>query len=217
MGSQHLRKSRRRWIVICAKIIGITVCLGALLLALQFLRIPRTLGFGVLGAMDRARDAGREGDLDVAMYWANVAVKRGGHTHLGEPYYLRGRIHEVRGELRKAIEDYTQAISCDEKDSASYVARGRVYEKLGNLDAAVKNYCHQILANPNSKHCPQRCAEQRAERNGPDTLDEMIEVFDRAIAANPGDDSFRKARAILRSAWRCSPPLEGDRKRDTVF
>ena len=160
----------------------------------------RALGFGTFGALDRATAAQEEGDLDLALYWANLAVKRNGHFQV--TYHTRGRIREAMGKLTEAIEDYSQAMECSQGFGGYYVDRGRAYEKLGQLDAAVRDYCKEIIRNPNSKFGPQSWAEQRAERKGAGTLDEMIAVFDSAIEKNPTNKTFIKCRTILAKAKR---------------
>ena len=190
----------KRWIVITSSIFGLICLILCLGVFLQFMNIFRALGFGALGALDRARAAQEAGDLDSALHWANVAVKRNGHFQ--ETYYRRGSVQEALGKLPEAIEDYSQAIKYDQVPGGYFVDRGRVYEKLGQTDVAVREYCKGIQMHPDSKFGPQRWAEQRAEREGPDTLDEMIAVFDSAIENDPNNESFTRCRQILANAQR---------------
>jgi len=152
--------------------------------------------------MDYSYSALRKGDFDTALEWANLAVERDSQFTAG--YYLRGEVHEARGELREAIQDYSYIVESDSGGdfSSARIERGRIYEKLGQLDAAAEDYSRAILATPDSRFGPQMYAELRARRDGPDTVDEMIEVFDRAVKENPDNESLRTARSILANCRR---------------
>jgi len=191
---------RRRLIAAVITVVLIWVFFGGPVVVVLLCSVFRTLGWNVSGAMYRARQAEADGNLDEALRWSNRAVAR--DPSFCEAYSQRGRIYEAMGEPARAIDDYSQAIDLAPYLFEYYIDRGRVREKLGQVAAAAGDYAHALLADPDSLSGPQMYAEQRAERSGPETVSEMIAVFDEAIERNPNDESLRKGRWILISARR---------------
>ncbi len=112
---------------------AVAVCtLGLVVLfALHWFNVLRVLGFGALGAEDRAWECLQAGDLAGAKSWLDKAISRAPEWY--EPYELRGEVHERMGLDHKAIDDYTTAARLSAPYSANALAlRGRVYEKLNH-------------------------------------------------------------------------------------
>ena len=55
---------------------------------------------------------------------------------LATKYYNRGIAHSRKGELKLAIENYTQAIELDPNNSDAYYSRGGAWLRLGEQDKA---------------------------------------------------------------------------------
>jgi tetratricopeptide (TPR) repeat protein len=66
-------------------------------------------------------------------------------------YYDRGRAYDAKGEIDKAIEDYTNAINNPSAETiqAACNNRGLDYEKKGELDKALQDYTKGIEGMPN--------------------------------------------------------------------
>ena len=55
---------------------------------------------------------------------------------LATKYYNRGIAHSKKGELKLAIENYTQAIELDPNNSDAYYSRGGAFLRLGEREKA---------------------------------------------------------------------------------
>ena len=55
-------------------------------------------------------------------------------------YYLRGVTYHSKGELEKAIADYTEAIRINPDHAKAYNNRGAAYEYKGEYDKAMADY-----------------------------------------------------------------------------
>lgn len=55
---------------------------------------------------------------------------------LATKYYNRGVTHSRNGELKLAIENYTQAIELDPNNSDAYYSRGGAWLRLGETEKA---------------------------------------------------------------------------------
>ena len=63
-------------------------------------------------------------------------------------YYGRGRAYGKKGDLDKAIADYTEAIRRDPKLVKAYNNRGVAYAKKGENDKAIADYTEAVRLNP---------------------------------------------------------------------
>jgi len=59
---------------------------------------------------------------------------------LARVYFDRGFAHELQGDLRRAITDYTEAIRLDEQLVDAACARGQACQQTGDFRGAVKDY-----------------------------------------------------------------------------
>ncbi len=76
--------------------------------------------------------------------------------------YLEGRIHELRGQVNEALENYEQAIASDSLDVRYRLADAELRYKLGDLDGAMQQLqSYQDLADS------QRDADVRSLMGGP--------------------------------------------------
>ena len=87
----------------------------------------------------RARLLIQIGDLDQALKDTNDAIA----TLPDEvTYYVRGNIYELKGELAKAIDDYTRADRILPGQQHVIENRATVYERLGRTEEAQKDRKH---------------------------------------------------------------------------
>jgi tetratricopeptide (TPR) repeat protein len=63
-------------------------------------------------------------------------------------YAYRGLAYYRKGELSKALSDYTAAIQLYPVAAITYVDRGHVYRELGDYDKAINDYNVAIKLNP---------------------------------------------------------------------
>ena len=64
-------------------------------------------------------------------------------------YDNRGLIWQEKGDLDKAIADYTEAIRLDPKYAMAYDSRGRRLGTKGDLDKAIADFNEAIRLDPN--------------------------------------------------------------------
>jgi tetratricopeptide (TPR) repeat protein len=106
------------------------------------------------------------------------------------------------------VDDYTSLIQFQPEVPDYHFHRGRAYEALGDVDKALSDYCDAILSDLKGDYTLQAWAELRARRSGPETLREIANVFEKAIARHPRDKRLQEALRELRQAktrtW--SPP-----------
>lgn len=156
------------------------------------------LGFGREGALDRAIRAADAGNIAEAVSWCDEAIRR--DPRYGPSYELRAEFHEQQGDYRGAVEDYSSLIHLEPDNPEHYFDCGRAYEALGDEGKALSDYCDAILSGSKSTYSIQDWAERRAGRSGPDTVDELIELFKKAVARHPKDSRLQEAVRELRQA-----------------
>jgi len=66
-----------------------------------------------------------------------------------EFYYNRGLENYYKGELDRAIADWTEAIRLKPDYTEAYYNRGVAYNAKGELDLVIENYTMAITLNPN--------------------------------------------------------------------
>jgi len=138
-----------------------------------------------------------EGRIDEAIDWCNRAL-----SWDDDPvaYDIRAGLYQKKGDVQRAIMDYNFAIELDLDFASWYAHRATAHEQAGDLRSATKDYCRAILTNPGNTSGPHTCARIRANRRGPDTLDEMIAFFERALETYPEDKEIADSLRILRRA-----------------
>jgi len=205
----HMRSSEgdgRNVITTGLRVIVWAIALCALglvvLLALHWFNVLRVLGFGALGAEDRAWECLEAGDLAGAKSWLDKAISRAPEWY--EPYELRGEVHERMGLYHKAIEDYTTAARLSAPYSANALAlRGRVYEKLGNRDAAALDYAAALLADYKSPapavgpRAAEHIAQVRTESKPEQAILELARFLKEAMRRHPEEPTLREAYELL--------------------
>lgn len=132
-----------------------------------------------------------------------------GKTMRGVAYVVRGLAWQKKGDLDRALADYTAAIKINPKDALAYNNRGMLWRERGDSNRAIADFTAAIAINPlpRSDEAYLRRGnaivakrdvnvyENRAlallERSD---FDGAIADFDRAINLTPnGADSFKRA------------------------
>ena len=75
-----------------------------------------------------------------ALFLMGAIATQANLPQIAELYYKQGRQYYQKGLLRKAQEQYQQALSLNPDDTKFRIALGEVYESLGNLKLAEEQY-----------------------------------------------------------------------------
>jgi tetratricopeptide (TPR) repeat protein len=67
---------------------------------------------------------------------------------MANAYYNRGIAYRSKGNLDRAIDDFTQAIRLDSRESEFVNDRGAAYHAKGDIDRAIADYDKAIQLNP---------------------------------------------------------------------
>lgn len=57
-----------------------------------------------------------------------------------EAYYIRGTCYERKGDIEKAIKDFSYVLSKEENHVNAAFARGACYNRLGEFQKAIEDY-----------------------------------------------------------------------------
>lgn len=68
----------------------------------------------------------------------------------GQSHYDQAFAHQSRGELERAIAEYSEAIQLDPKYAAAWYNRGGAYKAKGDLDRAIADYDKSLLIEQNA-------------------------------------------------------------------
>ena len=99
-------------------------------------------------------------------------------------YFSLGLTYQQRGEYKKAIEYYDQAIEINSQFAEAYYNRGLAKVKSGNPKEAIQDYDKAIEINPQDADTYHNRGYANAELGNPK---EAIQDYDKAIEINPQD------------------------------
>jgi tetratricopeptide (TPR) repeat protein len=100
---------------------------------------------------NRANFFRNRGDYDRAIEDYDEAIRRTsdlGFSSIQYAYGDRAQCYLKKGEVLKALEDFSAAIDHDPDRAHRYTARGQVYLKIGNLERARKDYDDAVSLDP---------------------------------------------------------------------
>lgn len=117
-------------------------------------------------------------------------------SHLATVHAMRGSCWTRVGESEKAIQDFTDGIRLDDKQSDNYFGRGIVWDELLELDRAIEDYSQVIRLVP--KHSQAYCNRGGARFFAGD-YDNALADLNEAIRLNPNDAIAYNTRAWVRS------------------
>src|SRR5262249_50503096 len=88
------------------------------------------------------------GDAAITACTRAIASGRYRGKELARLHYNRGVEYDNKGELDRAIDDYTEAIRLDPRDADYFAARGIAWRAKGELDRAIADYTEAIRLDP---------------------------------------------------------------------
>ncbi|NQU22049.1 MAG: tetratricopeptide repeat protein [Candidatus Nealsonbacteria bacterium] len=189
----------RRTLASAPAIVAVCICCAVLCVVAYRVGVSHAVRPDLIGALQRVRELEKAGKIDEALALCDESLAWR-ETRYG--YQCRGRLYEKKGDLQRAIADYTRAIALHPENAYLYAFRGRAYEKIGDLRKAADDYCRALRGYSLSAYNPQDYAEIRAERKGSDTIDEMIAFLKNVLNKYPEDNSIQSSLSILRRAYR---------------
>jgi tetratricopeptide (TPR) repeat protein len=126
---------------------------------------------------------------DALALTAEQASKLLGHSVI---YYKRGFSYAARGDLERAIADYTRAIELDPGNRNDWIGRGVARLRKGDVDGAIADFDRAIQLKPDEALAYN---DRAAAYSGKRDLRRAVEDYNRAIALNPHDPYFYQHRA----------------------
>ena len=115
------------------------------------------------------------------------------NPHDGDAYYNRGLTYGKKGEISRALADYTKAIDLNPNYAEVYYNRGNSYREKGDLDRAIKDFTKTIELDPNY-------AEAYTNRGGAYSFkgeaDKAILDCSKAIGLSPSDVGAYNNRGV---------------------
>ena len=123
--------------------------------------------------------------------WLGCLLKKWLKQKKAGAYNNRGLVYLKKGDLKKAIEDYTRAIALKPDYALAYNGRGTAYFNKGKFDTAIQNYKKAIDCAPDDElkadaHSNRGNAYFR--RRGKGDLTQAIEDYTQAIDCAPNNE-----------------------------
>jgi tetratricopeptide (TPR) repeat protein len=100
---------------------------------------------------DRYSDCSQSKDPDRQIRGCTQIIERGkreSREWRSYAYYNLGLAYQKKGEVDRAIADYTKAIAIDQKYSNAYNNRGLAYYRKSEVDRAIADYDKAIAIDP---------------------------------------------------------------------
>ncbi len=162
-----------------------------------------------------------DGNPDMRITACSRLLKRRRMSHYNRSvtYNARGTAFSDKGDEKRAIKDYSQAIRLTPKDTAAYVNRGNSYNALGQNKRALKDFNRAIRLNP--KHVDAYIG--RGSVYGDlEQFDRSLVSYNKAIRLDPqnanaflnrgktffGKDQYDRAIGDFTKALRLDPELD---------
>lgn len=99
-----------------------------------------------------------------------------------KPYYMRGRAHQVKGELSTAFADYSKVVELDPGNPQGYVARALIFIAKGDVASALTNCATALRLDPN---CAQAFYARGGALQAKGEMGPALQDFDKAVRLNP--------------------------------
>ena len=149
---------------------------------------------------DTCDDAG--GDEAIAACTRAIDSGRLEGHDLAVKYYNRGVEYKNKGDLDRAIADYTETIRLDPEDKDPYINRGVAYDAKGDHDRAIADYSEAIRLDPKDTD-PHNNRGVAYKAKG--DLDRAITDYNEAIGLDP---KFAKTYINRGNAYRAKDDLD---------
>ncbi len=168
----------------------------------------------------------------------SISIKQGIYlSNLTKKQFLasvinnRGIVYGINGENKKAMDDFSKAISLNPNHSELYVNRGNVYKDIGEYQNAILDFSKSISMNPN---CVMAYISLGNAYGLAKDFNRALENFSKAISLNPENLLLTNAyinRAMiyavkkdkenvfkdLRKAIKLNPELKNEIRNHTAF
>jgi tetratricopeptide (TPR) repeat protein len=143
-----------------------------------------------------AQDCGQIADLDRTLSGCTkvLALKTLKEPLHSAAYVLRGRAYAMKGDVDRAIADYTEAIRIDPKAPFALTFRGGAYYTKGDYDRAIADLDEAIRINPKNADAYSNRAMSFAARND---NDRAIADYNEAIRLGPPFAPFHLNRGYV--------------------
>jgi tetratricopeptide (TPR) repeat protein len=129
------------------------------------------------------------GEVDAALSFHTPAETRACEL------YSRGLLYQMKGDLPRAIADYSSAIRWMDRFGDAYAARGDAYERLGQHALAAQDYSQPRAASNGSPEALMERCWIRALRGYP--LSRALEDCNASLASEAGDFNALAARCLV--------------------
>jgi Tfp pilus assembly protein PilF len=116
------------------------------------------------------------------------------------PHNGRGNAWSDKGDLDRAITDYTEAIHLDPNDANAYASRGKAYQSKKEYDRAIADYDQAIRLDRNNANAYGNRGNARSDRGD---LDRAIADYDVALQIRPGAVDYRNRGRAYESKKEC--------------
>ena len=125
----------------------------------------------------------RKGDWKQAIAAFSEVIEREPNNIVAFEFRSEAYFHE--GELEKALEDSTRAITLGSKDARTYSTRASIYRELGQIDNALADVKESIRLDPSVYESYQRLASLQSAKG--DQLG-AIQNWSKSLLLKPDDD-----------------------------
>jgi tetratricopeptide (TPR) repeat protein len=134
----------------------------------------------------------KEADRAIRGCAAVIESSRASKADLQDAYIRRGDAHQMQGDLKSAIADFTQAINLSSSNANAFTNRGFAYLAEGDYDRALADFNVAIRLRPRSSY-PYGGRGKTYERKG---LHERADAdLDKAVSLPPNDGVSYAQRA----------------------
>lgn len=118
--------------------------------------------------------------------------------HLPGLIAARGVAFHRRGDHRRAVAEYTEAIRLNPRDSYSHFNRGLIYEHMGDVEQAIADYSRAVRLRPEDSAAHLQRGLIFLDMN---RLDDAVADFTRAHELKP-NDAWPLANRGISYAWK---------------
>ncbi len=128
---------------------------------------------------------------DAALRACDVAIKQNARD--AKSYINRGVEYQVKGDMDRAIADYSKAIEINPKEAQAYTNRGIAYAAKGNTDRAIADYTKAIEIDPKYARAYSKRGDAYSDKKD---YARAIGEYTKAIEINPKDAQAYNSRGV---------------------
>ncbi len=121
-------------------------------------------------------------DLAISLFSKALASEELTREKLVEVYGFRGLAWKKKGDLDKAIADYSKALDLDPKPSTNYYNRGNAWQNKGDHDRAIADYTKVLEIDPQDA---EACNARGLAWKNKGDLEKAVADYTRALEIDP--------------------------------